>query len=334
MCEKIRKDKKNEMKKSEEKKDTIETGNTGAVSIHSVKLRGRAFQLTLNKVETYDKIKSKLTNYSTLKYLISCLETAPTTGHEHIHIYVQFSQPKTIDVRDYLGAHIEQCIGTPQQNRAYILKDGNILDELGTFKQSGGCSGLSINQIREMSEEEIFNVIDFKYYNVVMKIKNDMKRLNINELYKPDMKVFYIYGDSGSGKSYSAEKAMKAITKILNLNGDFDELSYKHPFWIGAHDNTPIALYDDFRDSDMKPNEFIKFIDYRKHTINIKGSDIINNYKYVFITSIKSPFELYMNTNEDPKQWLRRLRIYTIEKNDENKRKLKKVENVYFEEDI
>lgn len=330
MCEKG-KDKKNENKKNEEKKYTVETGNTKTVStIKSVKLRARAFQLTLNEIDKYDKIKEKLEKYTILKYFISCKETAPTTGHEHIHIYVQFTTPNTLDTRDYYGAHIETCRGTPQQNRAYIMKDGDILDEIGTFKQQGGCSGLSINQIREMSEEEIFNVVDFKYYNVVKKIKNDMKRLNVHTQYKNDLRVLYFYGKSGSGKSYSAKKIMMKISDKLKLSGDFDEVSYENKFWIGVHDNTDIALYDDFRDTDMKPNKFIKFIDYNKHVMNVKGGEMINNYKVIIITSILSPWELYKNkTEEDRKQWIRRLNIYKIENG-----KIKKVENEEDEEVI
>lgn len=325
MCEN-KKNKKNENKKNCEKLDTVETGNTKkSVSTKGVKIRGRAFQFTLNNIETYDKIKEKLTMYSTLKYFISCKETAPTTGHEHIHIYTQFSQPKTIDTRDYHGAHIENCHGTPQENRAYIMKDGNILDELGTFKQQGGCSGLSIKQIQEMSEEEIFNIIDFKYYNVVKKIKNDMKRLNVHTQYKEDFKALYFYGKSESGKSYSAKKVMCKISETLGLNGDFDEASYKNNFWIGTHDNVEICLYDDFRDSDMKPNEFIKFIDYNKHVMNIKGGEMINNYNIVIITSIIAPWDLYRNkTEEDKKQWIRRLNIYEIE-NIDGKSKIKRI---------
>lgn len=64
---------------------------------------------------------------------------------------------------------------------------------------------------------------------------------------------------------------MTKISDKLKLSGDFDEVSYENKFWIGVHDNTDIALYDDFRDTDMKPNKFIKFIDYNKHVMNVKG---------------------------------------------------------------
>lgn len=57
---------------------------------------------------------------------------------------------------------------------------------------------------------------------------------------------------------------------------------------------------------------------------------MINNYKVIIITSILSPWELYKNkTEEDRKQWIRRLNIYKIENG-----KIKKVENEEDEEVI
>ena len=53
--------------------------------------------------------------------------------------------------------------------------------------------------------------------------------------------------------------------------------------------DSPIALYDDFRDSHMKPSEFINFIDYNVHGLNIKNGEIQNNYKYIIITSVQDP---------------------------------------------
>ena len=55
---------------------------------------------------------------------------------------------------------------------------------------------------------------------------------------------------------------------------------------------------------------FIKFIDYNKHPLNIKGGSIINNYELIIITSVQNPELIYMNVGDEPrKQWLRRMEI-------------------------
>ena len=69
-------------------------------------LNARHFQLTLNQPEYYEEIKSYLTNLKQFRYLISCKEIAPTTGKEHMHIYVQFSNPQKLSVKKCKGAHI------------------------------------------------------------------------------------------------------------------------------------------------------------------------------------------------------------------------------------
>ena len=65
----------------------------------------------------------------------------------------------------------------------------------------------------------------------------------------------------------------------------------------------------------MKVKEFINFIDYNVHTMNIKGGHIKNNYHLIIITSINDPNTIYSNcidNEETSKQWLRRLTIIQL----------------------
>lgn len=91
----------------------------------------RRFQLTLNQPDEYAFVKDVLLAKSNFKYLISCRETAPTTGHVHIHIYVCFSKTVRLSAEQVRGAHIESCKGSNKANIAYIKKHNDIIDELG-----------------------------------------------------------------------------------------------------------------------------------------------------------------------------------------------------------
>ena len=84
-------------------------------------------------------------------YLVSAREKAPSTGHEHIHIYVQFPTSRALSIKKTLGAHIEKCKGSPQQNQQYVKKDGDIIDEIGELRRAGGAT---IKEIKKM--EKIF----------------------------------------------------------------------------------------------------------------------------------------------------------------------------------
>ena len=58
----------------------------------------------------------------------------------------------------------------------------------------------------------------------------------------------------------------------------------------------------------LTESEFINFIDYNRHRMNIKGSSCMNDYKLIIITSVQKLNEIYSNCNGEPrKQWERRV---------------------------
>lgn len=313
------------MGEASEQNTSLETGNTK----NGFKLKARSFQLTIFDLITYDGVKASLTKYKSLKYFASCKEKCPDTGRMHIHIYVQYSNMVVLDTAKLGYPHLERIHGTPEQARDYIFKLKNpetdkILDEIGEFRTNGGYGGITIKQALSMSKDELYDRIDMKYFNVVNKILDSKDRINCFNNYIEHKHVVYIYGDSGCGKSYNANKLMQKYCKLKGLDGNFDEVKYTNKFWIGTHPDELMCCYDDFRDSSMKPQEFINFVDYRYHNFNIKGGERIFKYKIILITSIKTPWELYINSNEEQKQWLKRMKIYTVENNH-----LKKVPNEY-----
>ena len=230
-------------------------------------------------------------------YLLVGREKAPTTGHIHGQIYVQFPVCRLPSIKKLAGAHIEKCKGSPEQNIAYCKKEGDIIVEEGTPRL---CNSHSIKAVKEMPKEER-NQLNINLYNIVSKInEKESNDITPNDIYKPDVQVYWLWGESGAGKT---RYAMKQI-------GDrkFNMLKYENGFWHGIGE-AKIALYDDFRDTHMKPTELINFIDYFKHPMNVKGGSELNNYMEIYITSIQNPEDIYKNTPEEyKKQWLRRIK--------------------------
>lgn len=270
----------------------------------------RAFQLTLNQIERWSNLLSYLKHLKTINYLIACKELAPETNHPHIHVYIQCSQSIRLCIRKLQGAHIEICRGTPMDNVKYIKKEGNIIFEQGTLRPG---NKFTVNDLMNMSNDSLLQLPSF-YYNVVRKILAERAytmKPSLEYIFKKDMHVVYIWGPSGVGKS------KYALTMINKLNKGYNIIKHVGDFWHNVKDGDTVCLYDDFRDSDMKPSEFINFIDYNKHPMNIKGSSCINNYQYIFITSVQDPHYIYcgMKDYEEPrKQWLRRMQIIHLEK--------------------
>lgn len=263
---------------------------------------GRNFLFTLNQVERWDELRDYIKSFKSFQYGLASLEKAPTTGHKHIHFYVQFKQPVKLLKEKTADARIDKCFGSAQKNIDYVRKTkepekrGEIIFEEGEPKHKGGPT---IKEIKEMPKEEREDLPGF-YFNIVNKVNaEEQKMLKGSEMYK-EMKVHWYWGDSGLGKT---RRAYKEIGDRL-----FNEVKFDGNFWHGATEKAEIALYDDFRDGDMRPRELINFIDYNRHIMNVKGGSIRNNYKEIYITSIQSPEEIYKNVEGEPRrQWLRRL---------------------------
>lgn len=272
--------------------------------------RARQFIMTVNEkvIEKTQNIIEYLEHYKNFNYMLIVEHIGQP--NKHYHIYVQYLNVVNLSNDKLCGAHVEKSYGSPEQNITYLRCQDEKHRELGitykTIYEKGelrkNYNGLTIADIREMNDDEIEN-LPYKFFNTINKIKTSSKKISIKER-KKDVKVYYIQGPSGCGKS---EKAYK----IIEEKGYefYDDVKYENNFWLGVRD-CDVALYDDFRDSCMKACEFINFIDYNKHYMNIKGGEHINNYNLIIITSVQRLKELYSNMSDEPrKQWMRRITL-------------------------
>lgn len=281
------------------KKPHTHSGNT---ILNVCKFRGRSFQLTCNNLESYNISINYLKKSQMLDYIIACKELAPTTGHEHYHIYAHFNNARILDSNKTGGSHIEVCRGSAIQNINYIKKQGNILIEEGI---PPNYNSLSVEELKLIDNEN--DLPDWKQYNLWKQLKQS-QTINIDDWYKT-IEVYYIYGPSGIGKSLKA----KEIIKNKNLGNEISISKFENNFWIGVNSNSKIMIYDDFRDNHMPASEFINLIDYNKHTMNTKGGSIINNYELIIITSVQNIDCIYLNLPDEPRQqWLRRLKVISL----------------------
>ena len=260
-----------------------------------------AFLLTLNQPERFDDLRNYLENLRPFQYGIAGKEEAPSTGHKHIHIFVQFSKSVRLSLKKVEGAHIDKCFGTPQQNKKYVEK-GDVIWEKGEMKTKGF---LTIKEVKNLEERER-EALPIRFYNIVEKINTEeATRLVPKNMYKK-VKVYYISGPSGIGKTTFAK----------HLIGDqpFNIVKYANGFWMGVGKER-IALYDDWRDSHMKPSEFLNFIDYNKQIMNVKGGFCVNNYEIIIITTIFRLATIYLEADGESRiQWERRLKEIRLSK--------------------
>ena len=269
----------------------------------------RSYQLTLNEIERFESLRENLSKYKNINYILAAKEKAPTTGHEHIHVYIQFTKPSTLNRKKLEGAHIEHCFGSPEQNINYIKKPGAVVicEEGEARLKKNATSFPTIKEVKEMDKEERAE-LPLMYFKAINQINTQEENdLDVDEYFKEDIQVYYLWGKSGIGKT-------KEAIRLIKEKGyqKFNEVKYSNGFWIGLG-NAEAALYDDFRDSHMKASEFINFIDYNMHNLNTKFGYSKNKYKLIIITSIQDPMDIYRNMkDEEREQWIRRLNIINI----------------------
>ena len=281
--------------------------------------KGRHFLLTINKLENFDYTMKYLMGLKSLRFISGTREVAPTTKKIHEHLYVQFKQTNELSLAGVMHCRVDPCFGDAFDNIAYIYKlhepwkRGLVHLKIG---EPSFFFSLKVKDIKKMSEKDI-DEMPANLYPIARMIKKDYpETLKASEAFKSDLVVYYLYGESGAIKSGSMFKF------IEERCGDYYErLSYNNSFWEGADGKCPNAVFDDFRDTRVPADEFIKFIDYNVQNMNIKGGKSANNYRKIFITSAFAPELIYQKEFEGEKraQWLRRLRVFHFQYDDEEK---------------
>lgn len=270
---------------------------------------GRSFLVTCYDVDhVMDVINAVKNKYTTLTYIIACREICPTTGRPHNHIYAHFRKSITLSgfMKIVRPHHVDKCRGTPKECITYVKKDGNIILEEGVEPHQG--KQLTETDLTSMSVLEIVGT-DPRCHQAYLKARDILLNgplTSSNVTNRKKVEIYYIYGPSGCGKSLMASYLLKE--HMEETGALCDRVKFKNDFWINIY-GSECAWYDEFRDSHMKPDEFISFVDYRKQPMNVKGSSTQNGYTFIVITSVQGPDEIYRNVTSEPRaQWLRRIK--------------------------
>lgn len=227
------------------------------------------------------------------KYITYGKETGENNT-PHLQGYCELQKRTRFNtIKQYLPrAHIEGRRGTQEQAIVYCHKDGEF-KELGEKGEQGRRKDL--DKTREMALDEgmraVTAICNFQQIKVAEKF------LTYNEEpreWKP--KVYWIWGESGTGKSKMAREICTEDTYTKN-NGT--------KWWDGydAHEN---VIIDDFRESWWELTYMLALLDRYEFQVEIKGGLRQFKPKQIIITSCYSPDTVY-DTTENIDQLLRRV---------------------------
>lgn len=252
-------------------------------------------------------------------YLITC-DDETEAGQYHAHGFVYFKNPVTLrSVKKLFGddCHAEKpfsnshCIAYVRGEIEDPLHKKHNIIEHGVMPMDNGIKR-TVHDLKDVADP---GELDWRQYNTWVKI-HSADDIDVDDLHK-DVEVYFISGPSGSGKTEMAKQIIR--DQASKYGTKLSLVKYDGNFWHGVHNNGCIALYDEFRDSHMKPSEFINFIDYNVQPMNVKGGTVYNKYRLIILTSVQRLDQLYMNVSGEPrKQWVRRVKEINLNVQDDD----------------
>lgn len=251
-------------------------------------LQRNKFQLTINnpKEKGFDHFTIKKTlieNFPTVGYFCMADERGDN-GTEHTHIVISLtSRVRISKIKKYFPpAHIEVIKGTIEQNVDYLKKEGEKNESKahtkieGTFEEWGnkppnskGMRG-DLSELYELILDGMTNaeIIAYNQDYILLYDKLDRIRMDIlTDKYKrerrTDLKVIYISGATGTGKTRG----------VLDAFGDekcYRITDYKHPY--DSYTCQPVMIFDEFR-SQLSISHMLDVLDIYPMSLNARYSN-------------------------------------------------------------
>lgn len=238
------------------------------------------------------------------------------TPHYHIFIYrktaIRFNT-----IRNLLPfAHIEKCNGTIKENIDYVKKEGKWLNSLkaetkveGTFVEIGtpptereekSPAFAEILELIEQGKDTVEIVRENpKYLFQMNAIDNAKQRLTFDKYRNENrnLKVEYIYGPAGTGKTSSIFKrhAYKEVCRITSINNK----SVMFDSYLGQ----PVLVFEEFA-SQIPIQDMLNYLDVYPVELPARYYNRTACYEKVYITSNIPLAEQYMNIQlTKPEVW-------------------------------
>ncbi len=266
------------------------------------KTQSRRWLLTINNPQVcgldHAEIIDRLQKFNP-KYFCMADEIA-STGTYHTHAYVYSPSPMRFGTmkRRFPPAHIDKPEGTSQQIREYIRKEGKWADTdkaetrvEGTFYEYGEMPTPESEIAPKMSQllQEIEDGVDTPQIirnnpNFGFKVKeiSSLRALLMSEQFRTenrDIRVHYLYGDTGTGKTRGILEKHPAqdVCRITNYGG-------RNGIRFDAYEAQPVLVFEEFH-SQIPIGDMLNYLDRYPLMLPARYNDRVACYTTVYITS-------------------------------------------------
>jgi len=248
-------------------------------------------------------------------YLLICSEICPSTKREHWHAGVKFKSTREFSVMKklYPTCNIQEKskYSTWEQLQTYCKKDGKF-EEFGTLPKNEQGKRNDLNKIKDSileGEESVDDILTnnpilyHQYGRTLEKIEDQRMR----KLFRTEMTLgFWLWGDTGSGKSHTAYKNFHPDTHyVLNINDKG---------WWEGYKQQETVIINEFR-GQIAYSELLDLVDKWPKSVPRRGKEPLPfTSKRVIITTSLPPDEVYHNLSikDSLKQLYRRFKIIRV----------------------
>ena len=306
--------------------------------------QSRKWQLTFNNPAehgfTHDAIVEAIENLASVLYWCLCDEVG-SEGTYHTHLYIVFQNPKahTVIANAFPGAHRENVKGTSQQNRDYVLKDGekynkqpdgsyDYVDSSGKRHQGKNHSDTFLEwgdmpreqQGKSKDVEKIYALLKDGADNLEIVEAVPSAMLNLEKVDRTpsmlrdhefantwrELDVTYIFGRTGAGKT-------RSVMDKFGYGNCYRVTDYKHPF--DTYDGQDVLIFEEFRGG-LKHGDMLNYLDGYPLLLPCRYFNRQACYTRVFIITNVPPDEQYLNVDRASREAFFRRIHRVIEYND------------------
>lgn len=238
--------------------------------------RHRNFCFTFNNYPNTDLVDNIV-----CKYIAYSHEVAPTTGTPHLQGWISFKNTKTKSAVIALmpGCHIEVMNGSIVENEIYCSKAGDLIergDKPITNENKGRSEQMRWHRARELAKVGNLEEIDADIY---IRCYSTLKTIAKDHQVKPppvEVKCFWIYGPTGTGKSHAVETAFPLCYKK-----NMEDMK-----WFDGYQDEDVVYLEDMDKYQVKWGGMLKRLaDRWPMQASIKGSMKYIRPKVVIVTS-------------------------------------------------
>jgi len=214
------------------------------------------------------------------KYIAYSKEVG-ANGTPHLQGFITFSSLKTKQQVISLmpGCHISVMNGSISQNEDYCSKSGQLIERGEkpiTNDNKGRAEKLRWQRARDLAKEGKLDEIDADIY---IRCYNTLKNIRKDHEIKPppqDVKAYWIYGQTGTGKSHAVETAFPNCYKKA-----MDDLK-----WFDGYSGEEEIYLEDIDKYQVKWGGLLKRLaDRWPMQASVKGSMLYIRPKIVLVTS-------------------------------------------------